>query len=429
MRELLFDYQKKIFDEQKKEKSNALFMGIGTGKTITSIALMEEKPVDRVLVVCLKAKLNDWKEEYNHYTGKKFAILNKGKKNKELLDDKSYDGYVVTFQSVWRNPTLLDIIDNDWGIIVDESQMIKNRKAKVTKFMLQLGKKTPYKIILTGTQQSQGYVDYWSQMTFLGKWDIGITNFHKRYCNMGRLYLGKSFIPVIESYKNTEELDEMILSNSVFYTRKPGDKVPLDNYVELNKHRDYDRFFKDKVLEKNGEYILGDTTGAYRMRLKQLASNFIAQYDLPKNEKIDWVKDFLLSYDERIVIFYNFNKELEHLKKALKDRPYSEFNGHKQDLTNFKENRDGVALVNYGSGSTGINDLVLSEVAIFYSPTDDVITFQQARGRLDRIGQERKPLFYFLKTKGTIETAIYRSLQEGKDFDDRLFKEYIDNYA
>lgn len=416
----LYPIQRKLVDRELPHDSNALFTDVGTGKSIMSIALMESKPIETILIVCPKSKIYEWVEDYKRWGNKTLIPLDKGtKRNQKLID--SADGYVVNFESVFR----LDFpIDNTWGIIVDESHRIKNRKAKVTKYMMKLGEFTPYKIIATGTPQSQGYIDYWSQMHFIDKWDIGITKFHNEFCKMGYLYLGKQKLPQIVGYKNTETLESMVNDNATFHRRDKGDLVPTENIVDIKPIPRYDRFFKDKVLKIKNEYILGDTMGAYRMGLRQLASGFIREHDF-ENNKAQWVKDFLDGYNDRVVIFYNFNRELEHLKVILGDRPYSEYNGSKKDLTNYHEHENAVALVNFGSGSTGINDFVNSEVAIFYSPTEDVITFKQAMGRLDRIGQERKPLFYFLKSSKTVEDKIYESIMSGKDFDDNLWNLYL----
>lgn len=431
LKDKLYPFQREIYYNEIDNDSHALFMEVGTGKGITSLALAESKGYKKILIVCLVAKREEWKEEVSDRLGRDLTILDKGtKKNLDLMDDH-VDGLIINFESVWRlGDKLLDLVDDTWIIIVDESHMIKNRKAKVTKFMYQLGRKTPYKMALTGTPQSQGYIDYYSQMIFLGKWKMGVGEFEKRYCVMGRMYLGKSYIQVIKDYKNKDELDDMINQDSVFYRRTlADDMIPQDNYVKVKTHITYNRFKKDKVLETKDDIYLGDTIGAYRMGLRQLSSGFMRDYRAPQQHKVQWVDDFFKTYDGRVVIFYNFNHERDMLIELCEKhkRPHSEYSGRLKDLTKFKHEDNGVAICNYASASTGINDLVLSEIAIFYSPVEDVIQFQQSRGRLNRIGQQRKPLFYYLEAENTVESAIYKSLKEGKDFDDKLFQLYLDN--
>ena len=90
MKTTLYDYQKNIVDEiiKKGDPSVALFMDMGTGKTLTSLGLFEEYVklgyVDKLLVVCLKNKIQDWKDEIKE----------------QWFDFTNYE--VINFESIWR---------------------------------------------------------------------------------------------------------------------------------------------------------------------------------------------------------------------------------------------------------------------------------------------------------------------------------------
>ena len=105
--------------------------------------------------------------------------------------------------------------------------------------------------------------------------------------------------------------------------------------------------------------------------------------------------------------------------------PYSEYNGREKDLTNFKENKNGAAGCQYISASTGLNDLVCSHICIMYSPTLNYSDWAQAKKRIDRIGQTQKPLYYNLCCRDTVEEKIVSTLKSGKDFDDKMFNQYL----
>ena len=63
--DLLYSCQKHIVDDLKHFDQRALFMGMSTGKSITFLALYEQKLIQgeciKLLVVCLCTKLNEWK--------------------------------------------------------------------------------------------------------------------------------------------------------------------------------------------------------------------------------------------------------------------------------------------------------------------------------------------------------------------------------
>ena len=143
---------------------------------------------------------------------------------------------------------------------------------------------------------------------------------------------------------------------------------------------------------------------------------------------MEWLENFLEINPERVVIFTNFVEEITMISKLCEKlkRPYGVYYGAKKDLTGFKNNSNGVAIVNYQSGATGINDLCIAHYGIFYSPTEDYILFAQAKARLDRIGQTKQPVFYYLVTKGSVEGAIYRSLKRGESFDASIFCSWLE---
>lgn len=429
--EKLYPYQKEIVDRQDK-LSSALFMDMGTGKTITSLALYEKSKKPKLLIICLVSKLYDWEDEVKENFSLKPKVLDKGtKKNLTMLDN---DCLIVNYESVWRlDQTLLNTIDNEWYIIVDESHKIKNPKSKIGKFMSKLSSRTNSKCVLTGTPQSQGYIDYYMQLMFVDIFEMSLRKFEEEYCvyelvkrqlwNGGEMIM--RYYNELKEYRNVRKLDNIIHTNCVFFKRDvEDDLIPQHINVKIKKHKSFDKFKKTKVFNDD---IIGDTPMTLRMGLRQLCSGFIRDVPDVSKYKIQWLKDFLESYDKRVVIFYNFNMEMDAIQ-ALCDtlkRPYSFYNGKVKDLTTFLNEDQGVAICNYGSASMGLNELVASSVSIMYSPTEDYILFTQAKKRIDRIGQVEKPLMYYLITEDSIEEAIYNALNNGQDFDDKMFNNYI----
>lgn len=418
----LYDYQQRIVDSEKHKPSHALFMDMGTGKTITSLALFHKSPTSKILVVCLVSKIHDWAQELREHTTLNPVVLNKGtKKNLELL--KSADCIIVNYESLWRlGESLLKQINNEWFIIVDESHKIKNTQSKIGKYMRKLSGRTRHKCILTGTPQAKGYIDYYNQLSFVDILPYSERLFKEQYCIYDLEVFNGQPIKQLVGYKNTEELDRIIHDTCVFFKREEDVLAPTHIDVSIEKHKSYNRFLKERVFND----VLADSSGALRMGLRQLCSGFLREYDVSDNKQT-WIRDFLESTEERIVIFYNFNRERDDLiKECVKQgRPYSVYDGATKDLSVFKTEESAVAICNYASASTGLNDLVLARVGVMYSPTDDYILFTQSKKRLDRIGQTRPPLIYYLITEKSVEQAIYKALDAGTNFDQSLFDRYL----
>ena len=452
MRKELYKYQQEVVD--RATESTALFWDMGLGKTITSLEIFkkfyDKKEIDNLFVMCPISMIDEWCREFENQLGLKAIkykdLINLAYKSRvdiiTYMKNTGIHCVVLNYDMVWRVNDYHWISDR-WMLICDESHRIKNPNSKIGKYMKFLKVRTKYKICLTGTPQSQGYIDYYNQLYFLDKYDMSLNFFKDRYC----LYENKVFngikIKQLAGYKNVGEFENIYLARCEFLKiQRVYDDIIKYHTVEIPTTNEYQRVLKDKVIyfDRDGkvvsnrieidEYLKGegssiieehkylDNPGAYRYGLRML---------LNSEYKLKWIEDFLDGYDKRVVIFYNYNVELESLKKLLEKikRPYSVYNGEEKDFTNFKKNENGVCLCNYQSGSVGINDLVVSNIFIAYSPSDNYINWEQAKKRIDRHGQEHTPIYYFLSSG--LENRIYHSLSVGKNFDDRVFVEEMES--
>lgn len=419
----LFPYQKKIVDNISST-STPLFMGMGTGKTITSLNVFKKFRTKKILVICLISKINDWKEDLYKECGiDAYVLRNSSKVNNQIVRSEEHLAYIINFESAWRCGEFIHWIDKDTTILIDESHLIKNPTSKIGRFCRLIGSRTKNKLILTGTPQSQGYIDYYNQLYFCGIMNMSFKQFKDKYCIYENKFYNGFKVKTLTGYRYTDELDDLIHSTCVFYERKPEEElIPSDIIQYFDKPKAYDKF-KSKRIYK--DYV-ADNNGKLQYALRTICSGNISQYEVD-DQKIKWVSDFLECTEDRVVIFYNFDVERDRLIELLKKKkiPFSEYNGREKSFDNFKENDKSVILCQYRSASTGINDLVISNICVYYSLPREYINFVQSKKRIDRIGQTKKPLFYYLICRNTVEVATYKALMEGKDFDDVMFENYM----
>lgn len=440
----LLDYQDRIVKEEiVKNKIRGLFMDTGTGKTFTSLGGVKALGYKKLLVVALAGKVDDWVDDTKEFAAW-HQLFNwediralKGKAGDEVLKtDPPTFGVVTSFESSWRMPELLNWVDKDTIIIVDESHKIKSHSSTVTKFLLKLRKNAADALILTATPQNKGYIDFFTQFKFIDipEWrTLTRRDWLNKFAIEEVKDRGGYPVKEIIGYKNIELLKRTIARNSIQQKRDPNYDLPEDMLIKFKlksgKKSPYHSIKRDSIYEyKDGEIEMYESSGALYAAMKRAFLGFGGRRgEVIDTQRIDKLAEMLEADGTRWVIFYNFNVELRELKKLMEKmgRQYSEYNGSVKDLTNFKEQDNGVVLVNYGSGATGLNDFVLSNKMVFYSLPRDYITLVQAKGRIDRIGQTQKPIYYYFVTAGTIDAINYKRLRDGKDFDEELFKEIM----
>jgi hypothetical protein len=128
----------------------------------------------------------------------------------------------------------------------------------------------------------------------------------------------------------------------------------------------------------------------------------------------------LLEKHPKLIVFYNFDYELERLRTLANEVPLSEWNGHKHE--DIPDTDRWVYLVQYMAGAEGWN-CTSTDAMVFYSLTYSYKLYHQAQGRIDRLNAHFTELFYYiLVSRAPIDTAIMRSLAGKKSFNERNYK-------
>lgn len=428
----LYTHQAEAIAATINKNHVAYYHDMGLGKTFTGAEKMHQLGARVNLVICQKSKIDDWVGHFSENYG--IAVFNLTKKEEfttfnlwAIAEPPAKDARVVVlgiinYELAFRRPELAKL--NDFTLMLDESSLIQNENSKRSKFIL--NKLHPANVILlSGTPTGGKYERLWSQLHLLG-WNIKKQLFYKQYIDFH--YEDKQGFPImiIDGYKNVERLKKKMRDYGCHFLKTdevfdlPGQ---IDQSIKVQTTKDYRIFRKDCIVntlvgDDYSEYIelVGDTALTKMLYERQLCGQY-------NPAKLEAFRDLVESTNDRLIVFYNFNDELEKLSRIAWEnhRPVAVVNGKQKDLLPYENAPDSITFIQYQAGAMGLNLQKANKIVYFTPPLSSEL-FEQSKKRIHRIGQEKPCFYYYLTCKGSIEEKIYRTLKMRRDYTEELFK-------
>lgn len=410
----LYKHQENALTETEGFNKVAYYHDMGLGKTFTGSEKMCELGKSANLIICQKSKINDWVEHFKTYYN---AIVY------NMTNKKEYDNFfkhadlfgprvaVINYDLVFRRPELKNL--ENFTLMLDESSLIQNEKAKRSKFIMRLNFENL--ILLSGTPTGGKYERLWSQLFMLG-YNVSKTTFMNLYVNYHYDDINGFPVLKIDGYKNVERLKRKMHDYGCHFLKT--DEVfdlPEQNHqtIKMSTSKEYRKFRKDCICTVDGEELIGDTTLTKMLRERQLCGMY-------SDDKLQAFRDLVESTNDRLIVFYNFTGELNAMLEII-ETPYSIVNGNVKNLTNYEDFDNSITFVQYQAGAMGLNLQKANKIVYFTPPLSSEL-FEQSKKRIHRIGQTKPCFYYYLTCKNSIEERIYRTLEMRQDYTEKLFE-------
>lgn len=222
---------------------------------------------------------------------------------------------------------------------------------------------------------------------------------------------------------------------------KPYMKFPtIDRYVDewkLRKYRDdilvhmpYERHTRRHLITLPVEYPVDQTKTVIKTRwdpfaegpLRGAADMFRVMRKVMNSDpsRLRELEKLLVKHP-RMIVFYNFDYELEILR-TLTGVQIAEWNGHKHEEV--PDSERWVYLVQYTAGAEAWN-CITTNAMFFWSQTYSYKVFEQAQGRIDRLDTPYTDLYYYLPMcKSMLELSIRRKVSAKQDFNESSLSDF-----
>lgn len=389
----LYPHQRTAVDQLSNGK--ILWGGVGSGKSMTAAAYYVEKeaPKDVYVITTAKKRDNlDWEKEFI-----KFGV---SKHERGPITGK-------LFIDSWNNIAKYKNVRGSFFIFDEQRLVGTGAWTKAFEFIAKHGNTW----ILLSATPGDNWLDYTSVFIANGFYK-NRTDFRDQHVE----YDAYSKFPKVKRYHNVNKL---VKHRNELLIHMPYDRHTTR--VSRNITVEYNQDLFDKVVK--------DRWNPYEERpIRSLAEFFYVMRKVVYSDpsRLIQVREKMKRHP-RLIVFYNFNYELEILRTLAKEVTVAEWNGHKHE--EIPDTERWVYLVQYTAGAEGWN-CITTDATLFYSLTYSYKQWHQAHGRIDRLNTPFSLLHYYvLMSKSPIDSGVMKALSTKHSFNEVKFKKKLGSFV
>ena len=453
----LHNYQEQAAQFAINNPKCGLFLELGLGKTLISLAVLErlyQQERGHILIIAPKSIARaTWASEIKKWDIQipfKSLIVN------EKGNDLSKKKRLAIYDDILRNQTrtvyfinrelLADLVENSpivnntliWAfqtIVVDELQSFKSCTSTRFKALKKIAPAVNRFIGLTGTPAPNGIEDLWSQIflmdggTRLGK---NITAFRTEYMQPGFTNQKGQVCSWNPKY-NAEAIIYDKISDITISMKNTNLKLPSVNfinnmvYMSDKERKVYKNFVDNAVLEfDSGDVATASNIAVMNTKLQQLASGAIytvdedgnptGNYEVIHKQKLERLAYMRENSDDNLLVAYYFKSDADMIKKYFDNLkiPCEIFDSSKADkyVERWNAGEIKMLLIQPASAGFGLNLQYGGHTLIWYTLSYNLEHYLQTIGRVYRQGQTQPVYIHHIMTDKTIDSKVLKTLRE-----------------
>ena len=461
-------YQVQMVEFVLKKKRAGLFVDMGLGKTLATLAAINElltngelNPTRPILIVApIMVALDTWSREAEKWGYDIDVLVNirltKKKRAKlfEQLDNISKPTILTT------NPEQLDNIIKHYTnryepfpfecVVIDELSLFKSSETKRFTNMSMLTKNVKYFIGLTGTPAPNSLLDIWSQMMLIDPANKQILseNFYKYRSHYFEPDMVNKNTGQVYKWKLKPNADQAIFERmrpTVIALRSEGlvdlpELTFIDEEISLppnimKAYREFEKEIRSQFQDDeqeclstiDGDEIVVRNRAVLASKLLQLAAGAVytedptEPYIVYHNAKFERLKEIVETATSPILVFYNFKSDIERARKFIEFETLRSNDPNVRDVIRRWNNGEiPVLFVHPQSAGHGLNIQDGGHTIIWLTMTWMNEVYRQANARLHRTGQTKPVQVIHLIAQGTIDTEVIARLSDKEDGQQKL---------
>jgi SWI/SNF-related matrix-associated actin-dependent regulator 1 of chromatin subfamily A len=467
----LMEFQKAGVEYCINHNRTLLADAMGTGKTPTSICVINYLNPKNVLIVCpASIKMNWWRELQAWVVGDyTFSILEGsapdpadiqivnydilGKHPELLFKDTSFllkDTYETRNELIRKRKDLLVKYDL---IIVDEAHYCKSSKAQRTKYLMQLVKYCGSRLILmSGTAIVNKPIELFTLLRMLGH------DLSKNYMTYTKKYCGaydNGFGRVVDGASNLTELSTILRSTVMIRRTKEEVLTELPDKTKqiitlpggpTDKEKNAIDSYQKKKSQLLAEVVMAKSTSREELNkaISKLKSELKIAFEemsavrhdsaLAKmKESLIHIKNVLDNID-KLVIFAHHHDVIDMLMEELKGYGVVKLDGlcsneQKQDAIDTFQSDPNVRVFIGSIRAAGVGiTLTAASTCILLEFDWSPGVMEQCVDRLHRISQKNAVLVQYLVVDGTIDARMAQVANDKANVIDQVMDGEINEY-